>query len=120
MDHDYLRFYAGGEFHQSNSPVRLALINPSTEEHLATVSDCDADDTEKAVAQAVSARISWAALPNRERGLLIGQLGQLIRRDLDEIAELECRDIGRTLNECRAHVLRAAETCEYCAGYADK
>ncbi len=120
MDHDYLRFYAGGEFHQSDSPVRLAIVNPATEEHLATVSDCDAGDTEKAVALAVSARISWAQLPNRERGLLIGQLGQLIRRDLDEIAELECRDIGRTLNECRAHVLRAAETCEYCAGYADK
>ena len=120
MSDAFGKVYHGGAFHIPKGPVTIEVVNPATGDRLAKVADCTPQDVQDAVASAAVAATGWAATPARERGHMLGSLGRLIRRDLEPLAKTECRDIGRTIGECRAHVLRSAETLEYCAGFADK
>jgi acyl-CoA reductase-like NAD-dependent aldehyde dehydrogenase len=120
VSQDYDGIYYAGGFQKPKAASMIEVIDPSTRVSLAAVPDCDASDVELAVASAAEAMSEWAATPARVRGQLLTKLGSLIRRDLERLAEQDCRDIGRTIGECRGHVLRSAETCEYCGGLADK
>ena len=120
MSDAFGKIYYGGAFHIPQGQVTLEVFNPATGDRLAKVADCTQQDVQDATASATVAATGWAETAARERGQMLGSLGRLIRRDLEPLAEIECRDIGRTIAECRAHVLRSAETLEYCAGVADK
>ena len=120
MSRDHGSSYYAGAFQKPNATSTLEVIGPATGALLATVPDCDASDVDHAVSSAVEAAPGWARTPARLRGQSLLRLGGLIRRDLESLADKECHDIGRTIGECRAHVLRSAETCEYCGGLADK
>ena len=120
MSDAFGKIYYGGAFHIPQGQVTLEVFNPATGDRLAKVADCTQQDVQDAAASATVVATGWAETAARERGQMLGSLGRLIRRDLESLAEIECRDIGRTIAECRAHVLRSAETLEYCAGVADK
>jgi aldehyde dehydrogenase (NAD+) len=110
------------EWRPSASAKTMDVINPATEEVIASVASADASDVEAAVAAARAALNGpWAALSARERGRLVRKLADRLMEKADEIARLETLHNGKPISESRQIEIPAAAECfEYYAGWADK
>lgn len=96
------------------------VIDPATEECIATFRDGDAGLVSEAVASARSCQPAWAALLGRDRGVVLHRVAEAIRRDSVMLAELEALDSGKPLPQAVGDVETAARYFEFYAGAADK
>jgi aldehyde dehydrogenase (NAD+) len=110
------------EWRPAASGQTMEVINPATEEIVASVPAADAADVDSAVAAARAALAGpWAALSARERGRLVGRLAARLIERADEVARLETLHNGKPISESRNIEIPAAAECfEYYAGWADK
>jgi aldehyde dehydrogenase (NAD+) len=97
-------------------------INPATERSLAQVAEAGPADIDAAVTSARSAFEGiWSQMRAAERGNLLLRLAELIRRNQDELIELESLDSGKPISAIRRQDLPAVvDTLTYYAGWADK
>jgi aldehyde dehydrogenase (NAD+) len=97
-------------------------LNPATEQVIATIAKGDEIDVDRAVAAARRAfEGPWRTMRAAERGHVLLKWADLLKKHVDEIAELESLDAGKPI----AAVLRqdfpaAIDTLTYYAGWADK
>lgn len=82
---------------------RMTLINPATEEPIASVPACGADEVDAAVRSAREALAdpAWRGLGVRERAELLRSLAGVLHRRADELAELITRQNGMPLKMVR-------------------
>jgi len=101
---------------------RFDVINPATEEILASVAEGDAADIDRAVgaARACFESAEWRGLSARKRGALLYRAAELLAARLVEMAELETRQNGKPLFESKIDVSSTVETLRYYAGWCDK
>jgi aldehyde dehydrogenase (NAD+) len=100
----------------------MEVVNPATEDVIATVASAGRHDVDVAV-QAARAALSgpWGALSARERGRLVSRLADRLLERADEVARLETLHNGKPIFESRQIEIPAAAECfEYFAGWADK
>ncbi len=91
-------------------------INPATQEVLAEVADGGALEVQAAVAAAKEAHPKWAALPAAQRAKLMTKLGDLIAQHVPQIADIETKDSGQTINQTGKQLVpRAADNFYYFA-----
>jgi 5-carboxymethyl-2-hydroxymuconic-semialdehyde dehydrogenase len=91
-------------------------INPATQEVLAEVADGGGLEVQAAVAAAKEAHPKWAALPAAERAKLMTKLGDLIAKHVPQIADIETKDSGQTINQTGKQLVpRAADNFYYFA-----
>jgi len=97
-------------------------INPATGEVLAKVAEAGVEDIDAAVRSARAAfEGPWKHMRASERGQLMLKLAELIRRDEDELVNLESLDSGKPVSAIRRQDLPAVlDTLTYYAGMADK
>ncbi len=111
-----------GQHVESVSGRSFKTLNPATEEVIATISEGNEADVERAVSAARRAfEGRWSTMRAAERGHILLKLAELMKQHADELAELESRDAGKPI----AAVLRqdlpsAIDTLTYYAGWADK
>jgi acyl-CoA reductase-like NAD-dependent aldehyde dehydrogenase len=100
----------------------LEVVNPATEEVVATVPAAERSDVDAAVAAARAALDGpWGRMSARERGRLVWQLGETLLERADDIARLETLHNGKPIFESRhIEVPASAECFQYFAGWADK
>ena len=117
--HDLL---IGGRRVPAGARRYFATVNPATEEVIAEVAEADAADVDAAVRSARAAfEGSWGKMRAADRGRLLLRLADLIRRDQDELIELESLDCGKPISAIRRQDLPAVlDTLSYYAGFADK
>jgi phenylacetaldehyde dehydrogenase len=101
----------------------IDVIDPATEEHIATVCAATAPDVDKAVQAARRAfeHGPWPAMSGGTRAKLIWSLADRILADSQVLAELETLDNGKPLSDTLAidiHV--GAELLRYMGGWATK
>lgn len=98
------------------------VFNPATGDILADVADAGAEDIDSAVQRAHRAFTAgpWRNLNSRERTRLLLNLAQLIRENVEELANLETRNVGKPIREARDEVNLAADCFEYYAGAINK
>ncbi|MFQ6045819.1 MAG: aldehyde dehydrogenase family protein [Gemmatimonadales bacterium] len=114
--------FINNEWRAAASGETFDVINPATEEILATVSEAgpqDVDDTVRS-ARACLESDAWRGLSPRERGALLYRAGELLEQRLEEMAALETKQNGKVLFESKIDVRMTAETLKYYAGWADK
>lgn len=107
---------------ESVSGRHFETLNPATGQPFARVSAAGVEDVEIAV-RAARAALSgpWGSMKPSERGALLLRLADLIRRDQDELAEIESMDAGKPVSAIRRQDLPAVlDTVTYYAGMADK
>lgn len=106
----------------ASSGRSFETLNPATGEVLATVAEADAADVDAAVRSARAAfEGSWGHMRASERGALMLRLAELIRRNEDELVQLESLDSGKPVSAIRRQDLPAViDTLTYYAGMADK
>jgi 5-carboxymethyl-2-hydroxymuconic-semialdehyde dehydrogenase len=91
-------------------------VNPATQEVLAEVASGGEQEVNAAVAAAKAAFPKWAALAATERSKLVRKLGDLIARNVPEIARTETDDTGQVIAQTGKQLVpRAADNFYYFA-----
>lgn len=99
-----LRNLVGGQWVAPNAPDTMKVIDPATEELVATLpAGCPAD-VDDAVAAARSAQSRWSARSLGERIDVLLSCANALDEHVDELAELECREMGKPLGVGRMFV----------------
>ncbi len=99
----------------------LELENPSTGEKICDIARGTSGDIDLAVAAARNALAGeWGRMPAFERGRILTKIGQLALEKIDELAELEAKDVGKPLKQARADAIAMARYMEFYGGAADK
>jgi len=116
------RLLIGGRRVPAASGRSFETLNPATGKVLARVEEADANDIDAAVRSARAAFDGiWGHMKASERGVLLLKLADLIRRDADQLVELESLDSGKPVSANRRQDLPAViDTLIYYAGMADK
>jgi aldehyde dehydrogenase (NAD+) len=96
-------------------PSVFADIDPATGDVLAEVGRGGAAEIDAAVGAARGALGGWRATPSAERARTLRRVCELIRRDRDQLAELESRDTGKPLRQARSDADVAARYFEFYA-----
>ncbi|MDA0790027.1 MAG: aldehyde dehydrogenase family protein [Proteobacteria bacterium] len=99
---EHLKFYINGEWVDPVTPKTLDVINPATEEAIATISMGSAADVDKAVAAAKAAFETFGRTTPAERVELFGSILAEYTKRFDEIAETISAEMGAPIWLSRA------------------
>jgi aldehyde dehydrogenase (NAD+) len=95
----------------------ISVMNPARlDEPVADASLGDAGTFVDACRTARAAQPSWAAVPAPVRGRAIQQLGRLVESNLEVLARLITREIGKPIAESRGEVQEVVDTCNFFLG----
>jgi aldehyde dehydrogenase (NAD+) len=119
---EHKKLLINNEWRDASGGKTMEVVNPATEEVIATVASADKSDVDAAVAAARAALNGpWGKMSARERGRLVSKLADRLMEKADEVARLETLHNGKPIFESRQIEIPAAAEClEYYAGWADK
>jgi len=114
--------FINNEWRGAASGETFEVVNPATEEVIASVARADARDADDAVtaARACFDSDAWRGMQARKRGRMLSKLSGLLRSRLDEFARLESAHNGKTYFEAKIELSMTAAVLEYYGGWADK
>lgn len=100
----------------------MESLNPYAGKPWAVIPDAREDDVDAAVAAARRAFDSgpWGSMTATQRGALMRKLADIIARDAEELALIECKDNGKLYREMLGQWRYIPEYFYYYAGMADK
>ncbi|MGR3702889.1 MAG: NAD-dependent succinate-semialdehyde dehydrogenase [Paracoccaceae bacterium] len=105
MDHTDL--YINGAWHKT--ATRFDVINPATEQVIASVASADIADADAALDAAEAAMKDWAAQTPRHRSEVLRRAWELMAARLDEFAHLITLENGKAGVDARGEAAYAAE-----------
>jgi acyl-CoA reductase-like NAD-dependent aldehyde dehydrogenase len=112
--------FVGGNWVEVGDRETFGVVEPATGREIARVVNGDADLVADAVADSRRAFAEWRALAPRERGRLLRLVAATIREHLDELAELEAREVGKPRRDALRFDLSFCHAgYDYYAGLAD-
>ncbi|MCF5029379.1 aldehyde dehydrogenase family protein [Pseudomonas syringae] len=118
-DRSVIASYVGGQFIEGHgAPVEVR--NAHDDSLLLSFPDADESLVEVADKAAKAAQQQWWALTAQARGRAMYQVGNLIRDELENLAQIESLTANKPIRDARVEVLKVAEMFEYYAGWADK
>jgi acyl-CoA reductase-like NAD-dependent aldehyde dehydrogenase len=100
--------------------VAVTVINPATEETIATLEEAGVEETDAAVARAHAAFPAWRDVSPRDRGRLLRRLATLVEEHSEELARIESQNVGKPIAGARGEVGMAADVFHFYAGAVDK
>ncbi|RRR73046.1 aldehyde dehydrogenase [Streptomyces sp. RP5T] len=98
----------------------LTVLNPATEEVVATVPAAGAADVDAAVARAAAAQVRWAAAAPADRARLLRRFADVVDRHVEELAALEVREAGHLLGNARWEAGNVRDLLAYAAGGVER
>jgi succinate-semialdehyde dehydrogenase/glutarate-semialdehyde dehydrogenase len=101
--------WIGGKWRKSSDGGRFDVIDPATENKVASVASATVEDAKAAVDAASAAFPGWAAKKPRERAEILRKAYDLIMRDAERLAKLITIENGKALPDSRGEVAYAAE-----------
>ncbi|WP_418320618.1 aldehyde dehydrogenase family protein [Piscinibacter sakaiensis] len=110
-----------GEACAATSGRTIEVVDPSSGSVLTTLPRSDRGDVDSAVAAARTAFDgAFGRLTATERGRILLRLSALITEHHAELAELECLDTGKPIQQARVDITACARYFEFYGGAADK
>ncbi|WP_030344059.1 aldehyde dehydrogenase family protein [Streptomyces sp. NRRL S-1022] len=103
-----------------SDPHELKVLDPATEEIIATVPAATAEDVDAAVVRAGRAQTRWAALAPADRARLLRRFADTVDAHTEELAQLEVREAGHTVGNARWEAGNARDLLLYAAGGAER
>ncbi|HSH49703.1 MAG TPA: aldehyde dehydrogenase family protein, partial [Halomonas sp.] len=105
--------YIDGKPVTSQSQEWRDVVNPATQEVVARVPFCTAEEVEQAIASAKQAFTTWRKVPLGRRMRIMLKLQALVREHTDELAALISEEHGKTLPDAAGEVGRGLEVIEH-------
>ncbi|MFM7042336.1 MAG: aldehyde dehydrogenase family protein [Planctomycetaceae bacterium] len=114
------RNFIGGEW--VAAAATRPIVNPATDEVIATVAESSAADAAAAVRAARDAFDTgpWRSTTAQARGRVLFHMAAVVREHADRLADLETRTCGKPIVESEMDVQDAATCLEYYGGLATK
>ncbi|MEE1810622.1 aldehyde dehydrogenase family protein [Streptomyces sp. BE133] len=104
----------------SDHPVEHHVLNPATEELLATVPSTTAAEVDAAVVRAAAAQRTWAALAPADRARLLRRFATAVDGEAEQLARLEVQEAGHTLGNARWEAANVRDLLDYAAGGVER
>src|SRR6202046_2608718 len=101
--------WIGGQWRKSSDGGRFDVIDPATENKVASVASASVDDAKAAVDAAGAAFDGWAGRKPRERGEILRKAFEVIMAQAERLAKLITLENGKALADSRGEVAYAAE-----------
>src|SRR5436853_4812641 len=101
--------WIGGQWRKASDGGRFDVIDPATENTIASVASATVEDAKAAVDAAGDAFGPWAARKPRERAEILRKAFELIMRDAERLAKIITIENGKALSDSRGEVAYAAE-----------
>lgn len=96
------------------------IINPATEETMATVADSTSYEVHEAVERAAAAQRTWAALAPADRARLLRRFAAAVDGEAEQLARLEVQEAGHTLGNARWEAGNVRDLLDYAAGGVER
>lgn len=106
--------------HEHQYGHELTILNPATEEVVATVPAATAADVDAAVARAATAQAKWAAAAPADRARLLRRFADAVDQHVEELAQLEVREAGHLLGNARWEAGNVRDLLAYAAGGVER
>ncbi|HEY8647660.1 MAG TPA: aldehyde dehydrogenase family protein [Gaiellaceae bacterium] len=100
--------------------MTVTVINPATEETIATLEEAGVEETDAAVARARAAWPAWRDVSPRDRGRLLRRLATLVEEHGEELARIESQNVGKPIAGARGEIGMVADVFHFYAGAVDK
>lgn len=101
-------------------PAGHTVVNPATEEVVATVPAADEREVHAAVVRAATAQERWAALAPADRARLLRRFAAAVDGRTEELARLEVRQAGHTVGNARWEAGNVRDLLDYAAGGVER
>ena len=98
----------------------LSVLEPATEQVLATIPRAGVAETDAAVARATEALPAWRALDPGTRAGILRELTANLEEHHEELALLEARNAGKPIGAARGEIGGAIATFRYFAGAPER
>ncbi len=94
------KLFIDGEYCDAASGETYESINPANGEVIASIAKGGAEDVARACEAAQAAFDGeWGAMTSAERGSILARAAEILTERLDEFAELETLDVGKTITD---------------------
>jgi acyl-CoA reductase-like NAD-dependent aldehyde dehydrogenase len=100
--------------------VTFPVLNPATEEPIAELEQAGIEETDEAVARAEEAAPAWQAVAPGDRARLLRRLATLVEENVEELAQIESRNVGKPISGARGEIGMVAQVFHFYAGAVDK
>ncbi len=101
--------FIGGAWRPASGGRTLTVDDPSTGKALCEVADASPADGMEALAAAVGAQASFAAMAPRERGEILRRAYEIMMDRIDDLALVMTLEMGKPLAEAKGEITYAAE-----------
>ncbi|MEP7179388.1 MAG: aldehyde dehydrogenase family protein [Pseudonocardiales bacterium] len=96
------------------------VLNPATEQLVATVDQLDVAATDEAIARSGRAFESWRAVAPGDRARLLRRFAETVDADLENLARLEVSNSGHTINNARWEAGNVRDVIAYYSGAPER
>jgi betaine-aldehyde dehydrogenase len=113
----------GGESVDAADGQTFEIVNPANGRVIATAplgGKEDVDRAVKAARDAFDAPKGWSSFAAGKRGRTLSKFAELIKKNSEELAQLESRNTGKPITSARGEIIGASLVFEYYAGAANK
>ena len=114
------QLYINGEWRDGANGDTYDVINPATEETLATIAYGTRDDAKDALKAAASALKPWQKKTVYERAEILKRVADLMREHCDYLAVALTMEQGKPLAESKGEIMASAATFEWYAEEAKR
>ena len=118
-----LQMVIGGETVDAADGQTFDIVNPANGRTIATAPLGGKEDVDRAVAaaqQAFEDPKGWGTWAAGKRGRTLAKFADLIKKNSEELAQLESRNTGKPITSARGEVIGASLVFDYYAGAANK
>jgi acyl-CoA reductase-like NAD-dependent aldehyde dehydrogenase len=98
----------------------LDIINPATEEQIASVPVHDFEETSRAIERAAAAAPAWRKVTPADRSRLLRRFADTVDAHLEELAQLEVANSGHTISNARWEASNVRDVLLYYSGAPER
>ncbi|MEV7193017.1 aldehyde dehydrogenase family protein [Streptomyces sp. NPDC093510] len=98
----------------------LQVLNPATEEVVASVPAATAADVDAAVVRAAKAQEKWAATAPADRARILRRFATTVDEHIEELARSEVREAGHLIGNARWEAGNVRDLLDYAAGGVER
>ncbi|KAK3108591.1 hypothetical protein FSP39_011561 [Pinctada imbricata] len=110
--------YVNGKRKDGSDDESFNLIQPATGDEVREVRSSGKSDIDEAVCKARDAYKSWSQMSGFDRGNVLKEAANIIRKREEELARTEVFDTGKPIWEARYDIRGCADTIDYYGGLA--
>jgi aldehyde dehydrogenase (NAD+) len=98
------------------SGLPVQCVSPIDRQPLGVVRPATVEDYQNVVARAVEAFETWRAVPAPKRGEMVRQIGEVLRRNKKELAEIVSLEVGKIRVEAEGEVQEMIDMADFAVG----